>query len=99
MSALLRFIAIYVGVSAVLAVIALASVWPHRPGSWVGWMVLFVLALPLTLALEYTGDWLFRNRIAQEAERRGPIPLILYVFVAVAVVGVGAAVALHWLGL
>lgn len=51
----LRFAAVYVVLSAVLGGLALLQSFPARPTSWVGWLLLFALVLPVTVAAEFVG--------------------------------------------
>jgi hypothetical protein len=66
----LRFVAAYVLLSAVLGGLALLQSFPARPSSWVGWLLLFALALPVTIAAEFVGELVFRNPVSQAVERR-----------------------------
>lgn len=70
MKTLLRFVTIYILLSTVLALLALVPSFPARPTSALGWLALFALALPLTLAGEFVGELLHRNRVARAVEER-----------------------------
>ena len=70
MKSVLRFVAIYFLLSAVLGAVALVSSFPAWPSSWLGWLGLFALVVPLTLAGELVGESLHRNQIARAVERR-----------------------------
>lgn len=70
MKTLLRWLATYVLLSAALGGIALLTSFPARPGSWLGWLLLFALIVPLTLVGEGIGELLHRNRIAAAVEQR-----------------------------
>ena len=70
MKSVLRFVAIYFALSAALGAVVLVSSFPARPSSWLGWLGLFVLVIPLTLAGEVVGQSLHRNQIARAVERR-----------------------------
>jgi len=66
----LTFVALYLGLSTVLALVLLAGVFPHHPKTVAGWVLLFALALPLTLLGEFVGEFFWRNRIAQAIAAR-----------------------------
>ena len=70
MNRLLRFAAAYVVLSLVLGGLALVQAFPRRPTSWVGGLALFALVVPVTLAGEFVGELLFRNRLSQAVEQR-----------------------------
>ena len=70
MKSLLRFATIYIALSTVLGLLALVSSFPARPISAHGWLALFALALPLTLAGEFVGELLHRNRVARAVDER-----------------------------
>ena len=59
-----RFIAIYVVLSGLIGALALLQLWPWQPKTAVGWLVLFVCALPITAAGEWLGQLAFENRFA-----------------------------------
>ncbi|UCU98042.1 hypothetical protein [Acidovorax radicis] len=65
-----KFVAAYVLLSAVLGGLALLQSFPARPTSWVGWLLLFALAVPVTIAAEFVGELIFRNPVSQAVERR-----------------------------
>lgn len=69
MRTVLRFAAAYVVLSAVLGGIALLQSFPGRPTSWVGWLLLFALVIPVTVAAEFVGALIFRNPVSQAVER------------------------------
>lgn len=66
----LRFAAAYVVLSAVLGGLALLQSFPARPTSLVGWLLLFALVIPVTVAAEFVGAIVFRNPVSQAVERR-----------------------------
>ncbi len=70
MKSLLRFAVTYLMLSSVLGVVALVTSFPARPHSWVGWLSLFALALPVTAAGELLGVLLHRNPIASSVNWR-----------------------------
>ncbi len=69
MKALLRIAVVYVAISIALGALALLQSFPARPTTWVGWLLLFALALPVTLIGEFVGDALFRNPVSRAVER------------------------------
>ena len=70
MKTAIRVIAIYALLSVILGVAALVQLFPFRPSSWAGWVLLFALVIPATLAGERVGELLFRNRVSAAIERR-----------------------------
>lgn len=66
----LLLLAAYLAASALLGVLVLLQFYPARPDTWLGWGLLFVVALPLTLAAEFLGALVFRNPLSQAVERR-----------------------------
>ncbi len=66
----LRFAATCVLLSAVLGGLALLQSFPARPSSWVGWLLLFALVVPVTIAAEFVGELVFRNPVSQAVESR-----------------------------
>lgn len=69
MNPVLRFVCTYVAVSVLLGMLLLSEVFPYRPGSIAGWVILFVLAAPVTVAAEWVGGWMHSNPIAVKVER------------------------------
>jgi hypothetical protein len=70
MRAILRFLVGYLGLSLFLGLLWLASSFPDLPSSPKQWLWLFLLALPLQLAAELTGQILWNNRVARRVERQ-----------------------------
>ena len=66
----LRFIAAYAVLTVALGGLALLQSFPAHPTSLHGWLLLFALAVPVTIFLEFVGDLLFRNPVSQAVERR-----------------------------
>jgi hypothetical protein len=64
-----RFVLIYVAISAMLGALILLQSFPARPTTWVGWCLLLVLVLPVSLIGEFVGESLFRNPMNQAVER------------------------------
>jgi hypothetical protein len=97
----LRFIPIYLIVSVCAALALLADTWPRYPRSLLQWLILLIIALPVTAL----GDWLSDHALssslslAVEARTRGAqfswlrivYYVALYVLFAICAVGI-----LHW---
>jgi uncharacterized membrane protein len=95
----LRFVAGYVLLSALLGGVALLLSFPARPTSWPGWLLLLALAVPVAIAAEFLGDFIFRNPVVRAVERRTKdqsfswlrilvaVPLMFLVFAVVFVIG------------
>ena len=66
----LRFAVAYIALSAALGGLALLQSFPARPTSWTGWLLLFALVIPVTVAAEFVGALVFRNPVSQSIERR-----------------------------
>lgn len=66
----LRFLAAYVLLSALMGGLALLEVSPARPTSWIGWLLLFALIVPVAIAAEFVGELVLGNPITREVERR-----------------------------
>jgi membrane protease YdiL (CAAX protease family) len=101
-SALIRFIVLYMFISAIATALLLLQIWPHRPTSLRGWIVLVVIAVPVTVIAEWFGDWLLRNRLSSAVDRatkhsKFSWARIFYVLVVVMVViAVALLVNSHW---
>ena len=70
MERLLTFVVLYLTLSTAAVLALLGGVFPNHPKTVTGWALLFVLALPLTLAGELVGEFLWRNRIAHAIAAR-----------------------------
>jgi hypothetical protein len=70
MSALVKFVASYVGLSIFLGVIWAVSLYPDLPSTAAQWFFIFVLALPLQLVLELAGHFVWNNRATHSIEER-----------------------------
>ena len=64
-----QVLAAYLVVSIMLSGLMLLQSYPTRPQSLTGWIVLFALALPLTILGEAVGEFLLRNRLSRAVER------------------------------
>ena len=94
----LRFVVAYVLLSSVLGGLALLQSFPTRPTSWGGWLLLFALVVPVTIAAEFVGELIFRNPVSQAVERctkgkgfswlRILVGLVLMLFVLAAAFGI-----------
>ncbi|MGH8298071.1 MAG: hypothetical protein ACRES6_02160 [Steroidobacteraceae bacterium] len=102
MSRILRFISIYLVVSLLAAVALLVDTWPQYPRALIQWLLLLVIAFPVTIL----GDWLSDQALSSslslviEARTKGSqiswlrigYYLALYVLFAICAVAV-----LYWL--
>lgn len=71
----LRFIGIYLLLSLAVVLSWLVGDFIFGairfPTSWLGWILLFLLALPIQIIGEWVGDWfLTKNRLAQHIEEK-----------------------------
>jgi len=66
---LLRFIGLYLGLTAAAALALSLVAWPHRPASLRGWIVFFVAALPVIAIGDWLGSRLSRNQLSARVER------------------------------
>jgi hypothetical protein len=64
MARLLRIAGIYLGLSVIAALGIVIGVFPKHPTTLNGWLLLLVLALPLTIAGEMLGEAVWRNKLA-----------------------------------
>ena len=65
----LKFITVYISLSAVLGGLAWLQSFPTRPTSWLSWVLLFALIVPITFAAEFVGELIFSNPFNQAVER------------------------------
>jgi hypothetical protein len=70
MKSAVKFVLACMLLSCLLGGLTLIQSFPVRPTSWLGWLLLFMLAIPITLAGEFLGDVIFRNPASQAAGRR-----------------------------
>lgn len=84
-----RTIAVLFGFAVVAVAIVLAAIYPYRPESVAGWLVLLLLALPAALLFELGGERLFN---AKAIARLGGVGRVVYGVLAI--VGVLSIVAL-----
>src|SRR5450830_492134 len=66
----LRFVAAYVALTVAASFGMLILAFPSHPKTSMDWVWLFALALPVTLAGELVGQFIFHNRIAKYIEKR-----------------------------
>ena len=82
-----------IGFSVSCAAAILAGIYPYRPSSPAGWLVLMSFGVPFYLAAEYLGDRLLSNRLTARLGRTGRIVygvLALGVVVTLAAISVAA---------
>jgi hypothetical protein len=65
----LRFLGFYLVLSLVIAPLLLLQLLPWYPRSVRGWLILFVVAVPVVLLGELVGDFLLKNRISAAVDR------------------------------
>ena len=67
---LLKFGLIYLVLSLFAATASLVETWPLRPHSPVQWILLFVIALPVTALAEWLSDRALHNPLSRTVEAR-----------------------------
>ena len=98
-----RLLASWLFLSIVAAAFGLLWLWPWRPRSALGWGVLFLGALPLTLLGEYLAERLiFESPLGTRldafgAGTRASALRITYIVICVIVVGISGMYAFAWL--
>ena len=83
-------IALAVGIVLVAVGVVLAGIYPYRPDTLLGWIVLVGLALPLILVLEYGGEKILNPEFAAHLGRYGRFAygvVILAVLLGLVLVG------------
>lgn len=84
-----------IGFSVSCAAAILAGIYPYRPSSLAGWLVLTSFGVPFYLAAEYLGDRLLSNRLAARLGRTGRIVYGVLALGVVAMLAATGAVALR----
>jgi hypothetical protein len=100
----LTFLGIYVAVSAIATLFLLLILFPDHPNSWLGWLVLFIVAVPIILVGEGIGKFLYGNPLARAvdaktAKRSFSWLRISFMLVSMLLFVALELVALRWLGL
>jgi hypothetical protein len=54
----------------VYTILILLGIYPYRPKGLAGWLILVGLGIPLTLFLEWIGEFVFGNRIAEKISKK-----------------------------
>jgi len=67
-SAKISFLSIYLAVSLVIAVGCLIICYPWHPITVIGWILLFLLATPVTLIGQYIGELLTSDKISNKID-------------------------------
>jgi putative copper export protein len=91
----LRVLGIYALLSGLLAGLMLLQAFPARPETPLGWILLFVLALPLALAGEWAGDKLLNNKLGRYVDDKAKeqrISIVRIIFALGVYLGAIAAV-------
>ena len=66
----LTFLGIYIAGSAIATFLLLLISFPDHPDSWRGWLVLFIVAVPVILVGEGVGYFLLKNPLARSVDAR-----------------------------
>ena len=72
----------------------LIAIYPHRPSSILGWVILTVVSIPIVLGLEFCGAGLLQNRFVA---RMGKWPRIAVGIVAVLFVSTSIMLIWKWI--
>lgn len=70
LKSLLRFVMVYLIVSAFASIALLADTWPYHPTSLPAWSFLFVVAIPVTVVGEWLAEGVLNNPVSASVERR-----------------------------
>ena len=62
------FLAIYVALSAIAAIVSLVASFPNYPHSMSAWLWLFLLALPVQCLLEFLASLIWNNKASRAIE-------------------------------
>jgi hypothetical protein len=100
----LTFLGRYVAVSAVAALLLLLYLFPDHPNSLRGWLILFVVALPIILVGELIAKFFYKNPHARAVDaktvgRSFSWLRISFMFVTMLLLFALELVGLRWLGL
>ncbi len=91
----LKFKIVVLAFSALLfSIFILVGMYPYHPNGYVGWLVLYVVSLPLVIILEILGDKLFNQKILNNI---GLIVRIIYGVVALGIFLLLSSSSLLWL--
>ncbi len=97
MRAALRFLAAYLVLSALLALVWLLYSYPKHPTTASGWAWLFVLALPAQIGVELLGRLIWENQAGRYIEARTAAQSFSWLRIAyrlgVSLALIGAAIA------
>ena len=102
MHKLIRIVGTYAALSLVVGLIGLAAAYPEIPSTPRAWVALFALALPVLLAAEVLGHFLWNNRAARfvDDSTRGKslsLARIAYGVLAILLlIGLGFVAILGW---
>lgn len=102
LSRILRFISIYFIVSVFAAAVLLANTWPLYPHSLFQWILLLIIAVPVTVLGEWLSDCALSNSLslAIEARTRGSRLSWLrigYYLALYVIFGICAVAILYWI--
>ena len=102
MRKLIRYVGAYLALSLVVGLIGLVELYPDLPATPAAWIALFLFALPLWIAGEAIGHFLWNNRIARfvddaTSEKSFSLVRLAYGFLAVLLsIGLVAAALYTW---
>ena len=65
----LRFLLGYLVVALVAAGLLLLNLWPWHPSSWRTWLLFVVLALPITIVVEWLGETVLNKLLSKSVDR------------------------------
>jgi hypothetical protein len=85
-------LAVLVGAWAIAVAVVLASSWPAIPRSWVDWLLLVFVGVPLYVAAEIGFAWLFSPKHGAALSERK----FSWLRIAVAFVAALAAAGIYW---
>lgn len=68
-------------------VLILLYIYPHWPMNVVGWFILIVIGIPISLYLEWTGEFVFNKKVGLKISHKNfsvkRIMLALFVFIVI----------------
>jgi hypothetical protein len=98
---IVRFLWIYFLVSIFATTALLIDTWPHHPTSILEWVLLFAIALPVTLLGEWLGDGLMDNPLTVRIEHKtrnskSSGARVAYFVAMLVLLAIGAVALLYW---
>lgn len=83
------------GAAIICSIVILVGIYPYRPNSVLGWLVLYLASLPIALLFEVLGDKLLNNKATRKLRSSGG--RVLYGVVALGLVFVASIFIVSWL--